>query len=215
MNIFQAWTWFVEAMFPEKCLICHREGRYLCQKHYKFKSAPLSRVIFKNVDEIFAAVAYDDIICKKTIESFKFRGISDLAEIMATEIISRNRVFLEKSILVPIPLHWTRKFWRGFNQSEILANKIVEKMSSTEVVNLLRRVEKTEQQARLSKQERIKNTENAFEIVENPAKFLNKQIILVDDVVASGSTLDAAASVLKKAGFKKVKALTFARGGKV
>jgi predicted amidophosphoribosyltransferase len=232
MNLKQGWKWFLEAMFPAKCLICRREGKFLCTKHHKFKPAPPSRAIFQYVDEIFAAVAYDDLICQKIVESFKFRGISDIAEIMATEIVYRNKKILENSVLVPVPLHWTRKIWRGFNQAEILAQKIVEKVDSAESREILKRIEKTQQQARLSKKERIKNTENAFVFVgtgcdrflrqkqssnsiKNPAKFSNKQIILIDDVVASGSTLDAAAKTLKLAGFKNIKAVVFARGGKV
>ena len=214
MNIFQVWKWFLQAMFPAKCLICRREGEFLCQKHYKFKPAPPSRVIFKYVDEIYSAVAYDDLVCQKLVECFKVRGISDLAEIMAIEIVYRNKKFLENSILVPVPLHWTRKLWRVFNQSEILAKKIAEKVSSAQVINFLQRVEKTEQQARLSKKDRIKNTENAFELIKNPAKFHDKQIILIDDVVASGATLDSAARILKIAGFKNIKAAVFARGGR-
>lgn len=235
MKFKQAWKWFLEAMFPARCLICRSEGKFLCTKHHKFKPAPPSRAVFQYVDEIFAAVAYDDLVCRKLVETFKFRGISDIAEIMATEIVYRNKKFLENSILVPIPLHWTRKIWRGFNQAEILAKKITEKIDSAEFRcapqgggEILKRIEKTQQQARLSKKERIKNTENAFLIIPPPSRrglgggrfedtrlIKNKQIILIDDVVASGSTLDAAAKTLKFAGFKNVKAVVFARGGKV
>ena len=214
-NLSSLWEWFVCAMFPQRCIVCRREGALLCPVHKKFKPAPPSRASFEHLDEIFAAVAYDDIISKKIIDGFKFRGISDIAEIMADEIVYRNKKFLENSVLVPIPLHWTRKLWRGFNQSEVLAKKIAVKVPSTEVINILERVQKTEQQATLSKQERIKNTQNAFNVLENSARFFDKQIILIDDVVASGATLDAAAKVLKIAGFKNVKAVVFARGGKV
>ncbi len=227
MNLQKGWEWFLEALFPPKCLICRREGKFLCAKHYKFKPAPPSRTKFQYVDEIFAAVAYDDLVCKKLVEAFKFRGISDLAEIMANEIVYRNKKFLENSILVPVPLHWTRKIWRGFNQAEILAKKIAEKVDSAEFRcvpqgggEILKRSKKTRQQAKLSKKERIKNTENAFVFVGTGRdlslkELTNKQIILIDDVVASGSTLDAAAKTLKFAGFQNVKAVVFARGGKV
>ena len=219
MDFKKVWNWFLEALFPPKCLICRREGKFLCTKHYKFKPAPPSRVSFQYVDEIFAAVSYDDLVCKKLVEAFKFRGIYDLAEIMANEIVYRNKKFLENSILVPVPLHWTRKIWRGFNQTEILAKKIAEKVDSAESREILKRIQKTKQQARLSKKERIKNTENAFVFVGTGRdlslkELKNKQIILIDDVVASGSTLDAAAKTLKFAGFQKVKAVVFARGGK-
>ena len=139
---------------------------------------------------------------------------------MATEIVYRNKKFLENSILVPVPLHWTRKIWRGFNQAEILAKKIAKKVDSAESREILKRSKKTRQQAKLSKKERLKNTENAFVFKETDCylslkELKNKQIILIDDVVASGSTLDSAAKALKFAGFQKVKAVVFARGGKI
>lgn len=219
------WKWFIYAMFPLRCLVCKREGALLCPIHKKFKVAPPSRAIFDHVDEIFAATAYNDMVCKKIITSFKFRGISDVAEIMSDEIVYKNKKFLENSILVPIPLHWTRKLWRGFNQAGILAEKIAEKVPSATVINILKRVEKTAQQATLSKQERINNTQNAFIFdgsdltsfyrKQRLNSIKNKHIILVDDVVASGATLDAAAKTLKIAGFQNVKAVVFARGGSI
>ncbi len=212
----KAWKWFVEALFPAKCLICYREGKYLCRKHYKFKPAPPSRAVLNYLDEILAAVAYDDLIARKVVEFFKFRGISDIAEIMSNEIINQHQKTLKNSILIPIPLYWTRKIWRGFNQAEILAFKISQKMESVDVLNLLKRIKRTKQQARLNKHERLKNTANAFVCLDEfSAKFSNKQIILIDDVVASGATLDAAAKTLQNAGFKNIKAVVFARGGKI
>ncbi len=214
MVLKKAWEWFLEAMFPPKCLICRKEGQFLCTKHHKFQPAPPSRVRFQYLDEIFATVAYDDLVCKKLVEFYKFRGISDLAEIMATAIVHQHQNILKNSILVPIPLHWTRKIWRSFNQSEILAKKIAEKLPSVKSREILKRIKKTRQQARLSKKERERNTDNAFAVHSNLNNLKNKPIILVDDVVASGATLEAAAKTLKLAGFKNVKAVVFARGGK-
>ncbi len=208
-----AWQWFVKALFPPKCLVCYREGCFLCAKHQKLPPAPLSKVHFKNLIKVEAVTAYQDPVVKKIVENFKFHGVADLGEFMATKIAEKKQDFLENAILVPIPLHWSRKIWRGFNQSEVLARQISRKISNARVVNLLKRVKRTQQQAKLSKIERAKNTQNAFTLTKNFAEFAEQKIVLIDDVVASGATLEAAALVLKKVGFKNIFALTFARSG--
>ncbi|MCF7905670.1 ComF family protein [Candidatus Gracilibacteria bacterium] len=117
--------------------------------------------------------------------------------------------FFKKTVLVPIPLHWTRKFARGFNQSELMAQTIA-KYASLLVSTNLKRIRRTPQQARLSKKEREGNIQHAF-VWKGDA--IPRNITLIDDVVASGSTLEEAARILKQAGVKKVQAVVFARGG--
>ncbi len=88
----------------------------------------------------------------------------------------------------------------------------IQKHVSIPIIHNLKRVKRTSQQAKLTKEKRHQNLTDAFE-----AKFESKitqRIILIDDVVASGATLDSAARVLKKKGAKEVVALVFARGGK-
>jgi predicted amidophosphoribosyltransferase len=101
--------------------------------------------------------------------------------------------------------------WRGFNQSEILALAIQKRIPVLSISFGLKRKQKTQQQAKLKRSERLKNLTAAFswEGEEIPPK-----ILLVDDVVASGSTLDSAARMLKERGAKNVSGVVFARGGK-
>ncbi|HPO06218.1 MAG TPA: hypothetical protein PLQ36_03845, partial [Candidatus Gracilibacteria bacterium] len=103
----------------------------------------------------------------------------------------------------PIPLHWIRKLQRGFNQSEILSSLFPNKQL------LLRRTKYTIPQAKLNKKTRQNNVKSAFQYQKQfvaPA-----QVLLIDDVCGSGSTLDAGALTLKNAGVKKVWALVLAR----
>ncbi|MBT3349463.1 ComF family protein [bacterium] len=211
-------SWLLDAFFPAKCLTCGRAGDFLCETHRQFPPAPQNEAQFQHLDEIFAATEYYDPVVKKSVEFFKFRGFSALAKIFAETIVERvPDNFLENAILVPIPLHWTRKLWRGFNQADVLARAILENRTRDldpgfELKFDLKRVRRTHQQARLGKSARKKNLDDAFFWCgENLA---GKKIVLVDDVVASGSTLDAAAAVLKKSGAKAVHAVVFARGGK-
>jgi ComF family protein len=208
-----AYRWFLEALFPPKCIICHQEGRYLCLSHQKFSPAPPNKVDFRFLDRIYAAVKYYDPISEKLISFLKFRGFSGVADIMADEIIKSVPVnFWKDAIIVPIPLHWMRQFWRGFNQTDSIAQALAKKIPHIKVQHILKRKKRTSQQARLSRQERFFNTQGAF--------FLNQKIqktnhyILLDDVVASGATLESAAQTLKQSGVRNVEALVFARGGK-
>ncbi len=102
---------------------------------------------------------------------------------------------------------------RGFNQSAVLAKECV-RNSEVLISNNLRRKRRTDQQSRLSKKERHVNMQDAF-VWKGDLDFLKgKTVVLVDDVVATGSTLDEAAKVLKAYGAKEVKAVVWAQGGK-
>ncbi len=204
-------SWFFEALFPPKCLICYQEGAYLCLRHQSLKKAPLSQAHFQHLDDIFAANYYRHTSVKKVVEYFKFRGFKDLASIMAQSIYTNTPLsFFEESTFVPVPLHWTRKTWRGFNQAEVIAIHLQKHYPHVILSTKLKRKKRTKQQARLDKKGRQQNLEKAFVWT---GKTIPKKITLIDDVVASGSTLDAAAKILKAAGAKEVVAITFARGG--
>ncbi len=203
--------WFWEALFPPKCLICKKEGADFCLQHRRFEKAPKNAVDYQYLDDIFAATRYRQKSIEKLIEYFKFKNFRHLSKTMAEEIYQHiPDDFLNNTVLVPIPLHWTRYFWRGFNQSEELMKSLISINPSLTYSTQLKRVKKTKQQAKLERTDRLKNLRNAFawKGVSIPSK-----VTLVDDVVASGSTLESAAKILKDIGVKEVRAIVFARGG--
>jgi ComF family protein len=115
-----------------------------------------------------------------------------------------------KLIISFVPLHFRRKAMRGYNQSEILARLIGQK-TGLKVLDLLKKAKSTTRQAELSGTKRRKNLENAFR-VKKGIDIKNKKIIIVDDVMTTGSTLEECARVLKTAGAKEVWGLVIARG---
>ena len=206
------WNWIKEAIFPVRCILCKREGKWLCHKHDNFVKAPKNEASYQHLDEIFAATAYYNEASKKTVEYFKFRGFAELADIMAEQmapLISIQK--REQYTIIPIPLHWTRKMWRGFNQAGKLAIALQKQLPHTKISLDLRRVQRTQQQSKLKRKDRLSNVTHAFQWQGEQAP---KQVLLVDDVVASGSTMDAAAAELKRAGVQNVVGVVFARGGK-
>ena len=103
---------------------------------------------------------------------------------------------LDYDIIVPIPLHWTRYAWRGFNQAHEIA-RVLQKKKNVPIFHLLKRVKKTAFQSTLVSSLRVENLKQAFVLNGVQAKdYAGKHILLIDDLMTTGSTLRAAAKVL-------------------
>jgi len=111
--------------------------------------------------------------------------------------------------IVPVPLHWIRRAWRGFNQSEILAARLSESLGLP-LVHGLRRVRYTRMQTRIPKEKRGDNVRNAFQI-DRKISGAVPGILLVDDVVTTAHTVTECARVLGEAGAPQVWVASFAR----
>jgi ComF family protein len=111
--------------------------------------------------------------------------------------------------IVPVPLHWRREWERGFNQSEVLALEL-SRTTGLPVHRSLRRVKSTAAQAGLSNSGRRRNVAQAF-LCRRADAVKGKRILLVDDVMTTGSTATACARALKSAGAARVSLLTVAR----
>ncbi len=97
---------------------------------------------------------------------------------------------------IPIPLHWTKKLHRGFNQTEILAKTYAD-LTGAKTLNCLEKIVQTQPQSSLKKKERSVNVQNSFTVDIRFKELLqNKKIILVDDVMTTGATLTEAARTL-------------------
>lgn len=218
-HFYHAWAWFIEALFPPRCIITGREGTHLASEFRNFPPPPENQASFRYLDQIYAHTAYYDPVVEQVVEYFKFKGFKQLAEIMVANIPPPRRGSVEGVVLVPIPLHWSRKLYRGFNQAAVLAQAL-SRQSAILIYKNLKRQKRTSQQARLNKNHRQKNLQNAFIWKSSPPPkgelegVTPQTVILIDDVVASGSTLDQAAKACKEAGVREVYAIVFARGGK-
>ncbi len=159
-----------------------------------------------------AVFVYDEIM-KKSIAQFKYNHRCEYAKFYAEEMIR----FLSKDIerwkadaMIPIPLHKSRKKWRGFNQSELIAKELEKELSIPVCTDLIIRHKKTKAQKQLNSQERQNNLKKAFKIVQNDVKL--STVILIDDIYTTGSTIDAVSSLLKQAGVEKIYFITISVG---
>jgi len=115
---------------------------------------------------------------------------------------------LKKSeIIVPVPLFWWKRLRRGYNQAMLLAHKISE-LCDIKLKDILRRTKNTKTQTKLDEDLRRENVLNAFTLKGNDIE--NKKILLVDDVLTTGATIDECARVLKEAGAEHVYSLVAA-----
>ena len=202
-----------QGLFPVKCLICRREGAWLCPFHHHFPSAPDNKVFYKYLDEIHTVTAYSDPTVSKLITYFKFKGFRVLAPLIAQAITYHIPPDTwHNAFIIPIPLHWQRQLWRGYNQAGLIGKYLEIQNPNLKIqTNSLKRVRKTAQQARLNLNERQQNLTGAFRW-QGP---IPDKVILLDDVVASGQTLDQAAKVIKRIRPDTIViGVVFARGGK-
>jgi len=112
-------------------------------------------------------------------------------------------------VIVPMPLHWRKRWQRGFNQAELLAIEIGCR-TNVPVRNALRRMRNTPSQAGLTSSKRRQNVSGAFQ-AKKPATLDGRRVLLIDDVMTTGATAASCSRALKRAGARQVILLTLAR----
>lgn len=163
-------------------------------------------------DRARAAVRYDDV-ARSLVLAFKYGDRLDLAPMMGRWMARAGRELLaDADALLPVPLHWRRLWARRFNQAAALAGAISNISGVPVLHNGIRRVRATPQQVGLSKAERADNVQGAFRVPpEQKADIAGRRLVLIDDVLTSGATVDTCARALLRAGAAHVDVLVFAR----
>jgi len=230
--------WFLDLIFPIRCLGCSLFGRYVCRSC--LNSIPLRqsfecvgckrRVPFGRtcilcrhdnaVGELFIVANYKDKLVERIIRYYKYRFIGDLSaplfllvrKYFKTVIARKNfNPFLDNPVIMPAPLHWRRLNWRGFNQSALLAKALADYFQ-LEYADPLIRLRTSSPQADIKERDsRLQNVVGLFACRDKKA-IDGRSILLVDDVCTTGATLNECAKTLKAAGAVKVAALVVARG---
>ena len=150
---------------------------------------------------------------RELIHTFKYNRSSHLRyplALLALEGLCGDPAVSDLNLIVPVPLHRSRLRQRGFNQAVLLGRVLARHLTLPMVPDALVRTRATEPQIELTAAERRVNVRGAFS-VKRPERITGKRILLLDDVMTTGSTMDECAKELKKAGAAAVIAVTVAR----
>ncbi len=162
----------------------------------------------RGFDAAYSYGSYDTQL-RELIHLFKYRRVIALARPLGRLISSALPLDEAVDVVVPVPMHWTRQWSRGFNQAERLAHRVA-RARRVPVIAGLARVKRTAPQAGLTHGERQQNMERVF-AARHVKRFAGCRVLLVDDVFTTGATAGACANALKEAGARSVVLLTLAR----
>ena len=159
-----------------------------------------------------SAFRYDEH-SRKLITRFKYSDQTQLAKIYGGWLTNAGKELLANAdVIIPVPLHYFRFISRRFNQSALLADVISKKSDIKHCSNAMIRTRHTKQQTGLTKNQRKDNVRNAFSVNKKHLPLIkDKNILLIDDVFTTGSTIEQCTKTLLKAGAMQVFVLTLAR----
>ncbi|MGF7041505.1 ComF family protein [Mucilaginibacter lappiensis] len=207
---------FVSLLFPELCPAC---GASLVANEHIICSDCRYNLPYTNfhlqADNIVAQQFYGKINVEAVyalyyfnkggkvqslMHHFKYKGIQQIGNLlgnMAGTQLMENHIFNTADLIIPVPLHKSRLKERGYNQSTCFANGLAQKLNAVVEDDNLQRAIATATQTHKSRFARFENMQEVF-MVKHPERLVNKHVLLVDDIVTTGSTLEACGIELLK-----------------
>lgn len=216
MNI-SALTYLTELLFPRLCVVCGdkliEQEQWIClhclhhiprTNFHLNPENPVAQLFYGRV-QIESATSFfyfsKGSKYQTLLHNLKYKGMKELGEEIGKQFaidLLQSPNFSSVDVICPVPLHPQKERKRGYNQSWWIASGIAKQMLKELSANNLKRVTATETQTRKSRFERFLNVEGIFEL-SDPQAFSGKHVLLIDDVVTTGSTLEAcAASIISK-----------------
>jgi ComF family protein len=218
----------LDFLFPTYSLL-EREGEWITSSELSqlvshprlFEAAELHMLGMASLDRVLAVSTYSEApLLRKAIHAFKYRRIpavgEKLKEVFKTSFLTYMSA-CANACICPVPLHFTRKFWRGFNQAEILAGALAD-ATGLPLTHLLMRIRPTGHQARRPRGERLTAMKGAFRVRARARAGVGTGmnwpfcVYLVDDLFTTGATMEECARVLKEAGVMRVEGVVLAHG---
>ena len=166
----------------------------------------------KNFDELAYIFKYEGIIRKKLIE-YKFYEAGYLYKTFEKILIKNKKIinFIKKyDIIIPVPIHKNRKKYRGYNQTELIARLISEDVGILCKTNIIEKVVNSKPQSTLDSKNRKINVKNVYKL-NNEENVKGKNILLIDDIYTTGSTVNECSRILKLANPNKIGVLIIAK----
>jgi competence protein ComFC len=227
----------LDILFPKYCVQCKKFGEYICADCFSRLSFTVEHICLVcnkpaidgrthpvclgkyTIDGAFASVTYTGVV-KKLVYQFKYKPfIQDLqhtlSDLLYEGIIQQeqfHRLLQKDPVLIPIPLHPEKERQRGYNQARLLADNLGKRLNLA-TISVLKRIKKTHIQADLPREKRQENMHDAFTYERNAQiEVSGRTILLLDDIITTGSTMMEACKVLKKNGAKTVWGIALAHG---
>lgn len=198
----------LDLIFPPACEVCRKRCEEAlcpdCFSEIKFVKPQLG---------IYCASAYEGVM-RTALHRFKFQRRKNLAEplgVLLVKYISHapGLKMNEVNYIIPVPLHRRRQQQRGYNQAELLA-RVIGRYYEVPVISALERIKDTRPQFDLQREARFTNIRGAFKVSDAKAVY-NKNVLLLDDIYTTGSTIGECSKVLKTAGARRIEILTLSR----
>ncbi len=209
---------FINLVYPIRCMVCVKDldafdELHVCNscigKIKRNSKPPCKRLYF---EKAYSGYLYEDPL-RELIHLFKYKSKISLSKILSNLMINYIKEYPEVldgiDMISYVPLQNNRLRRRGFNQSRVLAVKVSVEFGIP-FADALEKTRATRPQNELSREKRLINLKDAFKVRD--AKISNKNILLIDDVMTTGATLDECSRTLLESGVKSVRCLTLARG---
>lgn len=220
------WNGLIDYVYPLKCVFCGKifgekveiEICENCMKNISLFDNTInwpSKDFYepKYCDGSFVICEYEGIV-RSSIILFKFFEKEQYFRAFGRLMAKRLATYHEQEpfdAVLAVPLHRKRLIERGYNQSELLVNEICEELSTENISDIIIRCRNTPKQSLLNAEQRAVNISCAFELT-NSDKIRLKKILIVDDILTTGSTVEECAKVLKDGGAKSVFVAVIASG---
>jgi ComF family protein len=219
--LYDLWDDILSLLFPRLCYACGnhllRNEKLICTEcfiliprtnYHLLEDNPVARLFWGRckIEKACAFSFYNkDSRIRKLIHNLKYKGIREVGFELGKiygQSLTKSDFLKGIDLIIPVPLHPSKKRIRGFNQSEIISGGLAEATGLPVETGILERITLSETQTKRSRYDRWINVEGIFSVA-NPAKIAGKHILLVDDVITTGSTLESCSvELLKTEGVK-------------
>lgn len=221
---------FISLFYPRNCIACNtalsRSEKHCClaclaelplTNYAKFSDNPIAKLFWGRIELTFGFSIYHFTkggAIQAMMHELKYKGRTEIGEFLGIEIgkiLTSSNLIDQIDLIIPVPLHPKKERLRGYNQSEYIVRGIhhITKIEMSD--DCLKRTINTKSQTRKSKYDRWENVAEIFE-VNQPKLISNKRILLVDDVITTGSTLESCAKTLLNQGATSVGIAVVASG---
>ncbi len=223
---------FISLIYPRNCVACgnslFKHEDQVCNYCYtnlpktnfhRQQRNPVDTLFYGRTPLLLASSFYlfqKKGSIQKILHNIKYKSNKDLAVLVGkwyAEDLKTDPVISKSDYIIPVPLHSKKFKMRGFNQSEEFAKGLSEGLKTPLNTSVLQRKEFTETQTKKSKYERWENVEDVFELIV-PETFENKHVVLVDDVITTGATIEACCQLLQSIAGIKISVLSIAYADK-